>query len=51
MGHTWTVHYESPSGTKSYVEIPAHEYSAENVAKAIQAESAEIEKVHDMGKP
>lgn len=45
----WRVHYESPSGTKSYVDIPAAYYTPRNVHDAIVHEMSTVEQVHALG--
>jgi hypothetical protein len=45
----WRVHYQSPSGTKSYVDVPADYYTPRNVHDAIAHEMSTIEAVHGLG--
>lgn len=47
----WKVTYRTPSGTTSYIRIPASEYTAENVAADILHEMSHIEQVHAAGRP
>lgn len=44
----WTVHYQTPSGTDSHVQLPATHYTAPNVHAAITADATEIEKVNSL---
>lgn len=45
----WRIHYRTPSGTDSYVDMPATHYTAENVHTAIAHEMKHIEDVHGLG--
>lgn len=42
----WRIHYESPSGTRSYVDLPAEHYTPRNVHDAISQEMSTIEAVN-----
>lgn len=46
---TWHVHYETPSGTRSWVKLPATHYTPRNVHEAISNEMRAIEGVHALG--
>lgn len=46
---TWHVHYVTPSGTKSWIKLPADYYTPRNVHNAISEEMAAIEQVHALG--
>lgn len=45
----WRVHYQSPSGTKSWIDLPAEYYTPRNVHDAIANEMHAIERVHALG--
>lgn len=45
----WHVHYTSPSGTKSWVKVPAEFYTPRNVHDAIMNEMQSVEQVHALG--
>lgn len=51
MADVWKVTYRTPSGTVSYIRIPASEYTAQNVAADILHEMSHIEEVHAAGRP
>lgn len=43
-----TVHFQTNTGHKSSVTLPAEKFNAKNVAKAIHAKAHEITTVHTM---
>lgn len=42
----WTIYFTTPSGTDTYVKVPAANYTAKNVAEYIADELHHVEGVH-----
>lgn len=40
------IHFTTPSGTKTHVTLPMHQYSAENAAALIAHQAQQVEQVH-----
>lgn len=45
----WNIEFQTPSGVKSFVEVPDRDYNAENVAQLINERVATIEQVQSLG--
>jgi len=48
----WTIHFTTPSGTRTHVKVPATYYTADNVADLMHHEMTHVEGVHALeGQP
>lgn len=47
----WTITFTTPSGIKTWVKVPAIDYSPDNVAAAIETELMQVEAVQSLQQP